>query len=120
VSSTQVFRLEISNHVPSGALCAHWTADAQTLWKQPVTDANLWAATGYYALLAKMPAVLARMFAGAGAALGTTLLWSLLDGRADNIMFDGGALVLFASAVFVYVRSALPGAPAPYPCISGS
>jgi len=39
---------------------------------------------------------------------GATLLWSLGDGRAGNLMFDGGSAVLYGTAIAVYLYSVLP------------
>jgi hypothetical protein len=85
-------------------MCAHWTADAQTLWKAPsgpavspadqLASAHLaYASAGaYYVVLAKMPGWLSGAFAAVVTLGGTTLLWSLGDGRAGNIMFDGASV----------------------------
>lgn len=74
-----------------------------------------------------MPTWLTRTFVGVVVLGGTTLLWSLGDGRAGNIMFDGASaceysvtmfstsadslsmLVLYATAIWVYLSSAVPG-----------
>jgi heme/copper-type cytochrome/quinol oxidase subunit 3 len=111
----------------TGALCALWTADAITLWQSPLTNEHLASAGGFYAVLAKMPTWLTRTFVGVVVLGGTTLLWSLGDGRAGNIMFDGASaceysptmfsrcadplsvIVLYATAIWVYLSSAVPG-----------
>jgi hypothetical protein len=84
-----------SDMTQTGALCAHWTADALTLWTAPLTDAHLASAGAYYAVLAKMPVWLSRTFGAIVVAGGTTLLWSLGDGRAGNIMFDGASICAY-------------------------
>lgn len=76
----------------TGALFTHWIADSLTLWKSPVTDEHLWTAASYYSIIAKGP-VEGLYFLAAVVVLGaTTILWSLNDLRAGNIMFDGGSI----------------------------
>ncbi len=75
-----------------GSLFTHWTADSLTLWKSPVTDEHLWTAASYYSILANGPAELYYVLAvivGIGA---ITILLSLRDGEAGNLMFDGGSI----------------------------
>ncbi|KAH9484327.1 hypothetical protein JR316_0003808 [Psilocybe cubensis] len=92
----------------TGALFTHWIADSLTLWKSPVTDAHLWTAANYYAVLAKSSPE-ALYFLAAIVVLGaTTLLWSLKDLRAGNIMFDGGSIFLFGTTVVMYLNTVLP------------
>ncbi|THU99305.1 hypothetical protein K435DRAFT_751870 [Dendrothele bispora CBS 962.96] len=91
-----------------GALFTHWIADSLTLWKSPVTDQNLWTAASYYAILAKGPIELHYLLASVVTIGGTTILWSLLDGEAGNLMFDGGSIFLFATTVAMYLYSVLP------------
>jgi hypothetical protein len=75
-----------------GALFTHWIADSLTLWKSPVTDEHLWTAASYYSILAKGPVEIL-YFLSAVVVLGaTTILWSLGDGQAGNLMFDGGSI----------------------------
>ncbi|OBZ75922.1 hypothetical protein A0H81_04750 [Grifola frondosa] len=71
-----------------GLLFTHWIADSLTLWKSPETqtDPRLWTRT----------------------AGGVTILWSLRDGRAGNLMFDGGSIFLYLTAIAVYIYSVLP------------
>ncbi|KAF9532919.1 ER membrane protein SH3-domain-containing protein [Crepidotus variabilis] len=91
-----------------GALFTHWIADSLTLWKSPVTEEHLWTAASYYAILANGPSELVYLLvviAGLGA---TTILWSLHDLRADNIMFDGGSVFLFMTTVIMYLNSVVP------------
>lgn len=78
-----------------GTLFTHWIADSLTLWKSPVTDEHLWIAASYYNILAKGPwaaiyALGAVVLVGAG-----TILWSLRDGEAGNLMFDGASICEF-------------------------
>ncbi|KZT67792.1 hypothetical protein DAEQUDRAFT_713051 [Daedalea quercina L-15889] len=93
-----------------GLLFTHWIADSRTLWKSPETqtDARLWAAAAYYAVLAHMPAWLAYTYAGVAGVGALTILWSLRDGRAGNIMFDGGSIFLYGAAIYVYIHDVLP------------
>ncbi|KAF9480112.1 hypothetical protein BDN70DRAFT_857334 [Pholiota conissans] len=91
-----------------GALFTHWIADSLTLWQSPVTDEHLWIAASYYSILAKLPQRLLA-FLGAVILLGaTTILWSLNDLRAGNIMFDGGSIFLFGTTVVMYFNTVLP------------
>lgn len=91
-----------------GALFTHWIADSLTLWKSPVTDEHLWTAASYYAIISKGP-VEALYFLAAVVAIGaTTILWSLNDLRAGNIMFDGGSIFLLGTTVVMYLNSVLP------------
>lgn len=76
----------------TGALFTHWIADSLTLWKSPVTDEHLWSAAAYYAVLARMPASLAYVPAALAALGASTILWSLRDGEAGNLMFDGASI----------------------------
>ena len=75
-----------------GALFTHWIADSLTLWKSPVTDEHLWIAANYYTILAKGPAEALYFLALITLIGGSTILWSLGDGQAGNIMFDGGSI----------------------------
>jgi hypothetical protein len=76
----------------SGTLFTHWIADSLTLWKSPVTDEHLWTAASYYSILVKGPAELHYFLAAVVALGGTTIFWSLHDGEAENLMFDGGSI----------------------------
>jgi hypothetical protein len=95
-----------------------------TLWKSPVTDEHLWTAATYYSILVKGPPEIL-YFLSAVVILGAiTILWSLRDGEAGNIMFDGGSicgawlipserlthqfLVLFGTTIVMYLHSVLP------------
>jgi hypothetical protein len=75
-----------------GALFTHWIADALTLWKQPVTDANLLTAASYYTILTRGPAYILYVLGFVVVLGGSTLVWSLKDGEAINFMFDGGSI----------------------------
>ena len=75
-----------------GALFTHWIADSLTLWKSPVTDEHLWIAASYYSILAKGRIEILYSLAAVVILGGTTILWSLNDLRAGNIMFDGGSI----------------------------
>lgn len=76
----------------AGALFTHWIADSLTLWKSPVTDEHLWTAAAYYSIITKGPSVILYLFAAVVLLGGVTILWSLNDLRAGNIMFDGGSI----------------------------
>jgi len=73
-------------------LFTHWIADSLTLWKSPVTDEHLWTAASYYSILAKGPSQILYFLAAVVTLGGTTILWSLNDLQAENIMFDGGSI----------------------------
>lgn len=62
------------------------------MWKTPVTDEHLWTAANYYAILAKGPPESRYILAVIAITGGITILWSLRDGQAGNIMFDGGSI----------------------------
>ncbi|KAG5221675.1 Shr3 amino acid permease chaperone [Salix suchowensis] len=79
-----------------GALFTNWIADSVTLWKSPITDEHLWTAASYYSILAKAPQELLYFLGCITLLGGTTILWSLRDGEAGNLMFDGGSLCVFA------------------------
>ncbi|KAF8902085.1 Shr3 amino acid permease chaperone [Gymnopilus junonius] len=91
-----------------GALFTHWIADSLTLWKSPVTDQHLWTAASYYSILAKGPSQIFYVLAAVVLAGGATILWSLNDLRAGNIMFDGGSIFLFGTTIVMYINSVLP------------
>ncbi|KAK1232965.1 hypothetical protein PQX77_003879 [Marasmius sp. AFHP31] len=92
-----------------GSLFTHWIADSITLWKSPTADdTNFWIAASYYALLTKFPQRLCIALACIIVLGGSTILWSFKDGRAGNLMFDGGSLFLFATTVAVYTYSVIP------------
>lgn len=76
----------------SGALFTNWIADSLTLWKSPVTDEHLWSAAAYYAVLARMSPFLAYTASTLTVLGATTLLWSLRDGEAGNLMFDTASI----------------------------
>ena len=110
-----------------GLLFTHWIADSLTLWKSPETqsDARLWTAASYYSILSRVSPVLLYVYSSVAVVGGATLLWSLGDLRAGNLMFDGGSVceflcplvwtpdahwsaVLYSSAVIMYFYSVIP------------
>jgi len=91
-----------------GALFTHWIADSLTLWKSPITDEHLWTAASYYSILAKGPSQILYFLAAVVILGGTTILWSLNDLQAENIMFDGGSIFLFGTTIAMYLYSVLP------------
>ncbi|EIM90293.1 uncharacterized protein STEHIDRAFT_44068, partial [Stereum hirsutum FP-91666 SS1] len=94
-----------------GLLFTHWIADSLTLWKGPVTDEHLATAALYYHILTKGPSFFgwfANLAVGITVLGGTAILWSLLDGAAGNLMFDGGSAFLYCTAVGVYIYSVIP------------
>ncbi|KAF8636613.1 hypothetical protein AX17_003423 [Amanita inopinata Kibby_2008] len=106
--------LFISIHPPpthphqSGALFTHWIADSLTLWKSPITDEHLWTAASYYSILTKGPVQILYFLSAVVVLGGTTIIWSLRDGQAGNIMFDGGSIFLFGTTIIMYLYSVLP------------
>ena len=78
--------------VKTGVLFTHWIADSLTLWKTPVTDAHLWVAARYYHVLTKGAPGVGYAVAAAATLGAVTILWSLRDGEAGNLMFDGGSI----------------------------
>jgi len=91
-----------------GALFTHWIADSLTLWKSPITDEHLWTAASYYSILAKGPSQILYFLAAVVTLGGSTILWSLNDLQAENIMFDGGSIFLFGTTIAMYLYSVLP------------
>jgi len=91
-----------------GMLFTHWIADSLTLWKTPVTDAHLWVAARYYHVLTKGAPGVGYVVVAAATLGAVTILWSLRDGEAENLMFDGGSIFLYSTAIAVYVQSVLP------------
>jgi len=91
-----------------GLLFTHWIADSLTLWRTPVTDAHLWVAARYYHVLTKGPPGVSYVVAVTATLGAVMILWSLRDGEAGNLMFDGGSIFLYGTAIAVYVHSVLP------------
>ncbi|KAH6918638.1 Shr3 amino acid permease chaperone [Coprinopsis sp. MPI-PUGE-AT-0042] len=91
-----------------GALFVHWVADSLTLWKSPVTDEHLWTAANYYSVLTKCTPGPLYFLAFVVALGGSIFLWSLNDLEAENIMFDGGSIFLFATVIYVNLQSVIP------------
>ncbi|KAI0792878.1 Shr3 amino acid permease chaperone [Abortiporus biennis] len=93
-----------------GLLFTHWIADSLTIWKTPSgqTDVLFWTSATYYSILSRMPSTLPYVYGLVVAVGGGTVLWSLGDGRAGNIMFDGGSAFLYGTAIVVYIYSVLP------------
>ena len=81
-----------SSHPLLGALFTHWIADSLTLWKSAITDEHLWIAASYYSILTKGPVEILYFLSAIVILGGTTILWSLRDGEAGNILFDGGSI----------------------------
>ncbi|KAI0713439.1 Shr3 amino acid permease chaperone, partial [Earliella scabrosa] len=93
-----------------GLLFTHWIADSLTLWKSPETqtDSRLWTAATYYSILMHGVPELGYLYAAVTLTGAVTILWSLRDGRAGNLMFDGGSIFLYLTAVAMYLYSVLP------------
>ncbi|KAH7910656.1 Shr3 amino acid permease chaperone [Hygrophoropsis aurantiaca] len=91
-----------------GSLFTHWIADSLTLWKSPVTDEHLWTAAQYYSILTKGPVQILYALFTVIVLGGTTIFWSLRDGEAGNLMFDGGSIVLYGTTVIMYLYSVIP------------
>jgi len=91
-----------------GLLFTHWIADSLTLWKPPATDERLRMAATYYFAIAKAQIGFLYFFAFVTVGGGLTILWCLREGEAGNLMFDGGSIFLYASALAVYMHTVLP------------
>ena len=76
----------------TGILFTHWIADSLTLWKVPITSEHIWTAASYYALFARSPPQLGYALASVVTLGAATILWSLGDGAAGNLMFDGASI----------------------------
>ena len=75
-----------------GILFTHWIADSLTLWKRsPATDDRLWTAAAYYRILINGDRSFAYVVLAAAGLGAVSILLSLLDGQAENIMFDGAS-----------------------------
>lgn len=57
-----------------------------------MTDEHLWTAASYYSILANGPVEILYFLSAVVVLGGTTILWSLRDGEAENLMFDGGSI----------------------------
>lgn len=75
-----------------GTMLTHWMADALTLWKVPLTDAHLFTAASYYALLSTMPPTMIWVLVAVVFSGSIALLMSFSDQRAGNVMFDGASI----------------------------
>ncbi|KAF7295004.1 hypothetical protein MIND_01038500 [Mycena indigotica] len=91
-----------------GTLFTHWIADSLTLWKSPITDEHLWTAASYYYFLTKAAPFILYLFTAVVALGAIAVLWSLGDGEASNLMFDGGSVFLFGTSVALYSYSVIP------------
>jgi hypothetical protein len=91
-----------------GTLFTHWIADSLTLWKSPVTDEHIWTAALYYSIIAKGPSWILYVLAAIVVLGAATILWSLNDLQAGNIMFDGGSIFLYGTTVVMCINSVLP------------
>ncbi|KAK0197174.1 Shr3 amino acid permease chaperone [Armillaria mellea] len=91
-----------------GASSPTGSPTALTLWKSPVTDENLWIAAAYYSILTKAPVQMYYAMALTVLAGALTILLSLRDGEAGNLMFDGGSIFLFGTTVAMYLYSVIP------------
>lgn len=96
---TLFFLCTSSSHPFTGALFTHWIADSLTLWKSAITDEHLWIAASYYSILAKGPVEILYFLSAIVVLGGTTILWSLRDGQAGNILFDGGSICTLLTTI---------------------
>jgi ER membrane protein SH3 len=90
-----------------GVIFTHWIADSLTLWKTPVTDAHLWVAARYYHVITKGAPGVGYVIAAATTLGAVMILWSLGDGEAGNLMFDGASICEFFF-FFKFQRACLP------------
>ena len=82
-------------------------------------------AASYYSIIAKGPAEFLYLLSAVATLGGLTILWSLGDGEAGNLMFDGGSIckpispvasakpdqdhkVLFGTTIMMYLYSVIP------------
>lgn len=61
----------------------------------PSSNENIWVAAGYYSLFARCPAELGYILAAIVTLGAATILWSLGDGAAGNLMFDTASICEF-------------------------
>lgn len=73
-------------------MLTHWMADALTLWKVPLTEAHLFTAASYYALLSTMPPIMIWVLVAVVLSGTIALFMSFSDRRAENVMFDGASI----------------------------
>ena len=85
-------------------LFTHWIADSLTLWKTPVTDAHLWVAARYYNVLTKGAPWVGYIVATTATLGAVTILWSLCDGEAGNLMFDGASICAFKFFLLLFFQ----------------
>ena len=76
----------------TGILFTHWIADSLTLWKAPITNERISTAASYYSLFTRSPAEHGYALAAVVTLGAATILWSLGDGAAGNLMFDGASI----------------------------
>lgn len=82
-----------------GILFTHWVADSLTLWKAAQlegADARLWTAASYYRVLMSGDPRNAYVALGVATLGAVSLVMSLTDGKAFNLMFDGGSTCTYA------------------------
>ncbi|KDQ06740.1 hypothetical protein BOTBODRAFT_39395 [Botryobasidium botryosum FD-172 SS1] len=91
-----------------GNFLTHWIADYITLWQNPLTEEHLRTSAAYYFLLSTMPDYMLWIVSAVGALGGISIVASLWDGEAGNIMFDGASIFLYISALGVYWGSIYP------------
>lgn len=66
-----------------------------------MTDAHLWVAARYYHVLTKGPPGVGYVVAATATLGAVMILWSLRDGEAGNLMFDGGSICEFTPLQFL-------------------
>jgi len=91
-----------------GILFTHWIADSLTLWKAPITTEHIWTSASYYSLFSRSPPELGYALAAVVTLGAATILWSLGDGAAGNLMFDGASIFLYGTAIAVYLYKVIP------------
>ncbi|KAG8883565.1 hypothetical protein FRB98_003064 [Tulasnella sp. 332] len=104
----RVATLIISTSFLLGILFTHWIADSLTLWQSPLTDEHLRTAAIYYESLASLPDSMQWFLVAVAFTGGMSLLASVWDGEAGNLMFDGASIFLYISSVSVYFLSIVP------------
>ncbi len=77
-----------------------------------MTDAHLWVAARYYHVITKGAPGVGYIIAAAATLGAVMILWSLGDGEAGNLMFDGASICeLFFFFFFKFQRACLPPHP---------
>ena len=69
-----------------------------------VTNEHLWIAATYYSILTKSPHEMLYFLATIVFTGAAALVWSLRDGEAGNLMFDGASICEYPLIVLILIR----------------